>query len=88
MKHALHKTEGGLIRIALDAGERINEIMITGDFFIYPEDSIEALEKELVGTAVRNDEILKVVKGFYENVEAPGIEPEDLVEAIRKAVVK
>lgn len=88
MKHSVHKTRGGLIRIrvSLDTDDRINDIMITGDFFIYPEESIEALEKALVGISTDEGKLLKVVKGFYENIEAPGIDPEDIVEAIKKAL--
>ena len=86
MKRSVHKTRGGLIRVSLDADDRINDIMITGDFFIYPEESIEALEKALVGTSTDEGKLLKVVKDFYENIEAPGIGPEDIVRAIKKAL--
>ena len=88
MQHSVHKTRGGLIRVgvSLDANGRIDDIMITGDFFIYPEESVETLEKVLVGVVADEGELLRVIKGFYENIEAPGIGPEDLVEAIKKAL--
>lgn len=88
MQHSVHKTRGGLIRVgvSLDESDRIDDIVITGDFFIYPEESVEALEKVLVGVSTDGGELLKVVKGFYENIEAPGIGPEDLVKAIKKAL--
>ncbi len=35
--------------IALDDDCRINDIIISGDFFAYPEDSIEVLEEQLRG---------------------------------------
>jgi len=86
MKRSVHKTRGGLIRVSLDADDRINDIMITGDFFIYPEESVEALEKALMGTSTDEGKLLEVVKDFYENIEAPGIGPEDIVRAIKKAL--
>jgi hypothetical protein len=88
MKHSAHKAVGGLIRIALDADELIKDIRITGDFFIHPEEAIEDLEKTLMGVRTEEGELLRVIKNFYaeKGIEAPGIEPEDLVEAIRKAV--
>ncbi len=88
MQHSVHKTRGGLIRVgvSLDANGRIDDIVITGDFFIYPEESVEALEKVLVGIGADGGELLRVIKGFYENIEAPGIGPEDMVKAIKKAL--
>ncbi len=86
MRHAVHKTKGGLIRVAVDADDRIKDIRITGDFFIYPEESVEALEKALVGVSAKEGEILKVVKDFYENIEGMDIGPEDIVNAIKRAL--
>ncbi|MEE8403081.1 MAG: lipoate protein ligase C-terminal domain-containing protein [Candidatus Hydrothermarchaeaceae archaeon] len=86
MRHVVHKTKGGLIRVAVDADDRIKDIRITGDFFIYPEESVEALEKALVGVSAKEGEILKVVKDFYENIEGMDIGPEDIVNAIKRAL--
>lgn len=86
MRHVVHKTKGGLIRVSVDAADKINDIRITGDFFIYPEESVEALEKALVGVSTEEAEILKVVKDFYENIEGMDISAEDIVNAIKKAL--
>lgn len=86
MRHVVHKTKGGLIRVSVDAADKINDIRITGDFFIYPEESVEALEKALVGISTEEAEILKVVKDFYENIEGMDISAEDIVNAIKKAL--
>jgi hypothetical protein len=83
---AVYKARGGVIRVALDSDDKIKKIKITGDFFIFPEDSIVALEKALVGTSAEEGELLKVVKGFYENIDAYEIMPEDIVTAIKKAM--
>lgn len=86
MGEAVYKAEGGVIRVELEADDVIKKIKITGDFFIFPEDSIEGLEEALVGTSTYDGELLKVIKDFYENIDSYGIEPEDMVEAIKKAL--
>ncbi len=85
MGEAVYKAKGGIIRVSLEAGDVIKKIKITGDFFMFPEDSVASLEEALVGTAPKEDELLKVVKDFYENVESYGIDPEDMVKAIKRA---
>ena len=62
--------------------------MITGDFFFYPEEELENLEKKLIGVKLEKKKLLNVIKSFYQekNIESPGLEPEDLVEAILKVL--
>lgn len=86
MSGAIYKAKGGVIRVALEAGEVIKKIKITGDFFIFPEDSIERLEEVLIGTSTDEAELLRVIKDFYENIDSYGIEPKDLVKAIKRAL--
>jgi lipoate-protein ligase A len=85
VNESVYKAEGGIVRVSLDAGDVIKKIKITGDFFIFPEDSIEELEEALAGTSTDNAALLKVIKDFYENIDSYGVEPEDLVKAIMKA---
>lgn len=82
----MYKAKGGVIRVALEAGDVIKKIKITGDFFVFPEDSIEGLERVLVGVRTDEGELLKVVKEFYKNIDSYKIAPEDMVKAIRKAL--
>jgi lipoate-protein ligase A len=86
VNEAVYKAKGGIIRVSLEAGDVIKKIKITGDFFIFPEDSIEGLEKALVGVGTNEGELLKVIKDFYENIDSYGIEPVDLAKAIRRAM--
>ncbi len=67
---------------------KIRDILISGDFFMVPEQTLPKLEKELAESPIDRDEILKRVNQFYNKakVQTPGIEPSDLVEAIMKAV--
>ena len=52
---------GKLLKISLEYNNKNKQILdlrITGDFFAYPEEAIELLEKKLVGIAL-NEKILK-----------------------------
>jgi hypothetical protein len=87
MKRSVYKAPGGIIRVVLEADEVIRDIRITGDFFLFPEEAIEGLERALSGVPVEGPELLKTVKAFYEKnrVHSHGVEPEHIVEAIKRA---
>jgi hypothetical protein len=87
-------TEG---RVAIKKGKllkiwaRFNEdvildIKITGDFFVYPENTIELIENSLLGKRV--SEVGEIIKKIMENCEYIGIEPQDIYEAVRLAWMK
>jgi hypothetical protein len=86
VREAVYKAKGGVIRVALDAGVVINKIKITGDFFLFPEESIERLEDALVGSGTSEGELLKIINNFYENIDSYGILPGDIVKAIKRAL--
>ena len=67
-------TEGGVIK----------EVRISGDFFAFPEDSIDRLEKELIGKEL--SEVEEVVRSSLEGCVLVGISPEDIVEALRRVI--
>ena len=69
------------------AGSKISHISISGDFFMYPEEAIEVLERALEGVEVRKETLLAVVQRFYSltGVLTPTLEPEHWVEAILRA---
>lgn len=78
-----------MIRVTMEiAFDKIRDILISGDFFMIPEQALPKLEKELVGSSIDRDEILNIIKQFYNKVEVrtSGVEPVDFVEAIMKAV--
>ena len=83
-----HKARKGLIKVSVDEeGGIIQRAVISGDFFLYPEDSLWLLEKELVGMKLIRKELLAKVNDFYKEmgVFSPGVTPEDFVEALLKA---
>lgn len=86
-----HKAPGGLIRVSLlhdRARRRIKSVMITGDFFAYPERSILDLEAYLKNASAQPEELKERVFSFFaENrVKTPGIDPEDFYKAIWAAL--
>jgi len=78
-----HKGEK-YIRISVKIEEgKIREVYIRGDFFCYPEDAIERLEKALVGR--RPEEIPEVFREAMEGVELLGIQKEELLKLVLEA---
>jgi len=72
-----------LIKCTLELDEeKIKRIKITGDFFMYPEDAIEKLEKSLQGIQFDEEEISKKVKEALKDVELIGVAMEDFVDVI------
>ena len=73
----------------------IKKIIITGDFFVHPEDLILKIEEELKGVRAREEELLRVINGVIDKtkelegqkqeVKLVGLTPEMIVKAIMKA---
>jgi lipoate-protein ligase A len=83
--------EGKLLKIFIDYNEEnnsINEINITGDFFAYPEESIENLENELKNTLLKKDVLLSKIDSIIEknNIQFIGLNSESLVEGILRCL--
>ncbi|MEM2936219.1 MAG: lipoate protein ligase C-terminal domain-containing protein [Candidatus Bathyarchaeia archaeon] len=77
-----------MVRVTMEiAFDQIRDILLSGDFFIIPEDALPKLEKELVGAPLNRIELSQRLKQFYERakIQVPGVMPEDFVEAIMKA---
>lgn len=68
-------------------GGRLKGIKITGDFFIHPEESLELLEKELVGRSTEVEELYVTIAAFFQanEVEAFGLDARSLAKALSKA---
>ena len=78
-----HKAPGGLIRatVELDAG-RFVAVDISGDFFFFPPNQLDALASSLIGTSCQAAEA--TIAAFYAQagVESPGVTPADLARAL------
>lgn len=84
-----YKAPGGLIRVTLEFEEdRILDVLISGDFWMYPEVKLEKLEERLRGVRLRAEDVLNAVSSFYseEEVEVLSVTPEDFTRAIMQTV--
>ncbi|MDQ5863553.1 MAG: hypothetical protein M3263_01595 [Thermoproteota archaeon] len=60
----------------------INRIIITGDFFLYPEEALETLETGLIGTRLERKTLKQVIDNCLDNTEVYGFDSTSLTEAI------
>jgi lipoate---protein ligase len=82
--HNIYKTQK-LIRVMLEYDETentINRIIITGDFFLYPEEALETLETGLTGTRLERKTLKQVIDNCLDNTEVYGFDSASLTEAI------
>lgn len=82
--HNIYKSKK-LIKILLEYDEDskiINSIRITGDFFLYPEETLNELEVNLIGTKLGKDEIKQKIEKCLNGSEAFGFDSESLTDAI------
>ncbi len=83
-----HKAKKGLIRIEIDEENGVVEdIKITGDFFIYPEGTIEELENKLKHHRI--EELEHLVDDFFAlrmDIEMPYMNVEDFKIALKNAL--
>ncbi len=88
-----YKVEGGkLLRVqmtvdaATDGAPVIHSLTITGDFFMHPEEAIEALERQLGDARLEEDELRARIQAFFAgDVEVVGAGVEDFVRVLLKA---
>lgn len=81
----MHKAPGGLIRAVYELKEgRFGNVQISGDFFCYPEEAIQQLERMLEGHTP--EDIEDLFHRFYEEhgVETPGIETADWLKVFHR----
>lgn len=85
------KAQGGkLIRVECDVHERSNVVMrliITGDFFLHPEEAIEELEGSLLMLRAEPEILTSHIQKFFaKEYTLVGAKPEDFVNAILNAI--
>jgi lipoate-protein ligase A len=86
--HYVYKSNK-LIRILLEHTTKtptqdctISSIRITGDFFIYPEESLDKLEAALIGTKLDRYAIRQRVWKWIQGSQVFGFDSDSLTEAI------
>jgi len=83
IKHKMHKAPGGLIRATREVQEgTITAVLISGDFFFFPEGKLKELEAALEGVA--ETDVEATITRFYEahDVESPGVTPADFATVL------
>ena len=83
-----HKAPGGLIRATVVAKEQILEDLgLSGDFFIYPDNSLPALETALTGSSLIEQELYDRSADFWADnrIQAPGLSPADVAKVVMLA---
>ena len=87
--YGLHKAKGGLIRTAeAISEERIEDIMISGDFTFFPKEQLAGLEESLKKVSLEEEIITECVESYYEEkkIESPGVESKDISQTILNPV--
>lgn len=75
---------GKTVKVDLEVvDEEIKEVVISGDFFLYPEEYIHTIESELRGRRI--SEVAKILSTFKDRVEIVGASIEEFVDAVNEA---
>jgi len=86
MGKSTYKVEGGkLVKVQLKERDgKITEVIITGDFFLHPEEIIEDLERSLIGKSLDEESITEHIDKFLKDRGALllGVSPKDLAKCI------
>ncbi|MGC9210391.1 MAG: lipoate protein ligase C-terminal domain-containing protein [Acidilobus sp.] len=81
------KARKGLIRArATVKGGKLEDVAITGDFFLIPEDLVFELESRLRGVPAYRDAIRSVVSEVLSSARLVGSTTDDFVDAILCAI--
>lgn len=89
MREAILKVPGGkMLRVFVDVNNGvISSIMITGDFFLHPEDVLPMIEEALVGKMVELDALTRYIDDILTERHARfiGASARDVAQAIVNA---
>ena len=90
--HGEYKTPGGklvVVDFQVEDGA-LSEVMVSGDFFLYPEDALGDLTAALEGVSVEltESEIAEKVRiGLRREAQLLGSSPEGIATAVRRALI-
>jgi lipoate-protein ligase A len=78
---------GKLLKISLSFDEptrTIHQVRVTGDFFAYPEESLELLEKELENAILEPDPLKTKIQSIINkyHIQFIGVDAEGLTQAL------
>ena len=82
--HNIYKSKK-LIKISVEYDEDskiMHSILITGDFFLYPEEMLDELEANLIGTRLDRASIKGTIEKCLNRSEAFGFDSQSMTDAI------
>jgi lipoate-protein ligase A len=82
--HKMHKAPGGLMRADFELQDgRFTHVSLSGDFFCFPAEAIDQLEKDLEGQRI--EKAASLLAEFYDEkrMETPGIGLEDWLQVLK-----
>ena len=87
--YGMYKASGGLIRTAEEVENKkiLKDIVVSGDFNLFPKQSLQNIENALRNQDFNRATIKREIERVYdkENVESPGVEPQDIARTIIEA---
>lgn len=91
--HGEHKTPGGkLVRVDFDLDEsRLIHVVVSGDFFLYPEEALDDIRGALEGISAdltETDLAIAVASAIPAGTEWLGSSPAALASAVRRALTE
>ncbi|MDA8066433.1 MAG: lipoate--protein ligase family protein [Thermaerobacter sp.] len=87
VREAVRKAPGGLLRaVARVADGRLEEVLVSGDFYVYPQTAWERLPERLRGVSLEREALERAVEGFFRDamIVMPGVGPQEVVELLRQ----
>jgi lipoate-protein ligase A len=81
----VRKAPGGLIRTTvMIRSERIADVLISGDFSLYPREKIALIEQALVDCPLNRRDVLSRIERIYSDhsLQSPGVLPDDFASAL------
>ncbi|MGM0554072.1 MAG: lipoyl protein ligase domain-containing protein [Pseudomonadota bacterium] len=84
-----HKAAGGLIRAQLmEKDGHVADLLLTGDFTVFPEDGMDQIAAALQGLALDSDVLREAAATCMAELalDAPGIDPVDIAAAVMASV--
>lgn len=82
----VHKAAGGLVRLIVrECDGRVDDALVSGDFFVDPPDGLATLGSTLVGRPATRDVFARVVADALAGVTIPGVTLDDFLSAFDAA---
>lgn len=84
LMEGIAKAPGGLVRVIMRVRDGVfDDVLVAGDFFADPPESVSALGQSLLGLPVEEQHYLPRLQKVMAVAQYPGVRPEDVRDAIQ-----